>query len=233
MWTLRILISFLLVSNAYAEVEIRKSYAATYGIYKGVLKLGTMQRHMKIAIDGKYVFESVMETHGLVALFTQNRVIEKSRGRITNKQFFPEHYEYTKIGSGRNYSLDFDYESGVVSRKDGKKAWKADMPDNLLDKLIYQAQIMLDLSNAPNFLHYNIAGRSKLKQYSIKNLGEEKIDTKIGEFRAFKLQRSKTNTKRRTTVWYARKLDWLPVRVEYRDKAGAVTAASLLSIKNQ
>ena len=168
MGTLRILISFLLISNAYAEFEIPTPYRATYGIYKGLLKLGTMERRLEIDSDGKYVFESVMETRGVVALFARNRVVEKSRGRVTNTQFLPESYEYTKLDSNRSYSLVFDYESGLVRRRDDKATWKADMPKKLLDKLVYQAQIMLDLSHRPKSLDYNIAGRNKLKKYKIK-----------------------------------------------------------------
>jgi hypothetical protein len=230
MGALRILISFLLISNAYAELEIPKSYSATYGIYKGLFKLGTMQRRLEIDSDGKYVFESVMETRGVVALFARNRVVEKSRGRVTNQQFLPESYEYIKLDSSRNYSLIFDYESGLVRRLDSKANWKADMPHKLLDKLVYQAQITFDLSRRPRSLYYNVVGRKKLKKYEIKNLGEEKIQTKFGEFEAFKLQRSKNNSKKRTTVWYANELDWLPIKVEHRDGDGNVTTASLLSV---
>ena len=44
-----------------------------------------------------------------------------------------------------------------------------------------------------------------------------------------RLERGAEGAERRTVVWCARKLDWLPVKVEYREKDGSVTTALLRS----
>ena len=197
----------------------------------GVFKLGTMSRRLDISVDGKYVFESRTETRGLVALFSKDQVVETSRGKLEGTRFVPERYDYVRTGSKRDYSLQFDYASGTVRRDDQANAWSAEMPAKLLDKLVYQAQLMVDLADAPVSLDYNIADKSKLKIYFIENLGSETVDTVAGRFSTIKMQRSKPDSKYRTTVWCARELGWLPVKVEYVDKKGRMTTALLRSVE--
>lgn len=233
MFTLRIFILLLAAAALRAEVQQPTPYDATYDISKGVFKLGTMARRLHIRAGGEYVFESTMETRGLVSLFARDRVVETSRGKLDGMRFIPEHYAYVKSAGERDYSLFFDYTSGVVRRDDRAGAWSAKMPVNLLDKLVYQAQLMLDLGDAPRTLTYNIAAKSKLKEYVIENLGNEHIDTDAGRFETIKLERSKADSKRRTTVWCARELGWIPVKVEHVDKKGGLTTALLRSVKHR
>ena len=233
MFALRIFVLLLATTVAQAEAQRPTPYDAVYDISKGVFRLGTMARRLDIGVGGEYVFESTMETRGLVALFSKDRVVETSRGKLDGLQFIPERYEYIRTGGERDYSLYFDYESGIVRRDDRASAWSADMPVNLLDKLVYQAQLMLDLVDAPTSLNYNIADKSKLKTYVIENLGDEQVDTRAGRFATIKLERSKADSKRRTTVWCARDLGWLPVKVEYVDKKGGLTTALLRSVEQR
>ena len=205
-------------------------YNAVYDISKGVLKLGTMRRRLDFGSSGEYVFESRMETRGLAALFSAEEAIETSRGRFDGTRFLPEHYEYVRTGGERDFSLYFDYEAGIVRSSSRATDWVADMPVNVLDKLVYQAQLMVDLSDQLDSLNYDIADKSKLKKYFIKNLGWEKIQTTAGRFDTIKLQRSKQGSKRQTLVWCAAELGWIPIKVEHRDKKGRLTTALLRSI---
>jgi hypothetical protein len=205
-------------------------FTAIYDISKGILTLGEMTRRLRIDGDGRYEYESVMRAKGLVSLFADAEVVEISRGRIDGKRLRPEHYRYDKNGERKDYELRFDYAANTVHRSDPGQDWSAAMPPDLQDKLSYQAQMMGDLVEGPQRLDYAIADRDKLKQYAIMVLGRETIETGIGSFDAVKLRREKPGSRRRTTVWCAEALDWIPVRVEYRDKKGSTTVAVLKSL---
>ncbi len=206
------------------------SFSAEYEISKGSWTLGVMSRRLEIEDGNRYVFESRMETKGLVSLFAGGRVLEISRGRIENARFLPEHYLYDKKDRDKNYELRFDYAAGRVSRSDAGQDWSVPMPPQVLDKLSYQAQMMVDVAGNPGALDYAIAERGKLKQYLIANRGREEIETAVGRFQTIKLERSTPDSKKRTTVWFAEALGWMPVKVEYRDKKGALTVAVLRSV---
>lgn len=202
------------------------SFSAEYELSRGIVALGRMTRELRIGDDSRYVFRSTMETRGLVSLFSNARVLETSTGRIDDAQFRPETYRYEKGDAKRDFKLGFDYAAGRVHRADGH-AWSAEMPPDLLDKLAYQAQLMVDLPAQPTVIEYAIADRDKLKTYEIRNLGRETLDTALGRIDAVKVQRSKLNSKRRTLVWFAPDLGWIPVQVEHRDKKGATTVARI------
>ena len=106
------------------------------------------------------------------------------------------------------------------------------MPPATLDKLIYQAQLMIGVASNPSALEYTIADRGKLKQYAIANMGSEQIATPFGHFDTIKLERHEPGSKKQTTVWCARSLDWIPVKVEFRDKNGSLTTATLRALPN-
>ncbi len=207
------------------------SFRAEYDLSLGVVTLGRMSR--VLVIDDhtqRYRFESTMETRGLVALFADARVVEVSAGRIEPAGFVPERYSYDKQGTKKDYELEFDYTRNLVRRSDAGDAWEASMPAHLLDKLSYQAQLMFDLDAAPQALRYDIADKSRLKEYHIQVLGSETVETGLGKFDTVKLTREKAGSKRRTVVWCAAALGWMAVKVEHRDKRGAVTTAILRSL---
>lgn len=226
---LRILMLFALVGIAapsHAENELR-SFTATYDLSIGPLKLGEMSREMRIGADHTYIFESIMRTSGITALFRRDRVSELSRGVIQNGRYTPLRYEYDNSRKKRRFALDFDYANGIITSTDNGGSRKVRIPSMLLDKLVYQAQLMRDLASSLQPLHYEVADKDEMKTYLIKTVGNEDIVTPHGRYKTVRLERSNEDAKRRTTVWCAESLDWLPVRVDYRDKDGTTTTALL------
>lgn len=212
---------------AVSDLAAVSSFTAEYDLLKGVLKLGVMSRRLDIDRGDSYVFESRMETKGIAAWFSDNLVVEISRGRISDSNFIPDDYHYDKDGDEKDYELSFDYGSKTVRRSDTGESWSATMPDLLHDKLSYQVQLMFDLATNPNDFNYAIADRNELKHYEIANLGPEDIQTDMGLFKTVKLERAKPGSRRRTTVWHAETLGWMPIKVEYRDKHGGLITALL------
>lgn len=207
------------------------SFEAEYDISRGVVTVGLMSRRLTIDDDRRYLYESHMAPSGIAALFTRDAVIETSSGRLEGARFVPEHYSYDKGRAKKNFTLSFDYRSNTVHLGGQPRSWSASMPAQVLDKLVYQVQLMLDLPADPTTLEYAIADKGKLKSYRITNHGRETTHTGVGELTTVKLQRDDTDSVRRTTVWCAEELDWMPVKVEYRDKDGSVTVAVLASLQ--
>jgi hypothetical protein len=216
----------LLLLGWQAPATAVEPFEAEYALSRGVLTLGRMTRRLDIDAEQHYVLVSRMEATGLVSVFSADAVTEESRGRIVDERFLPTTYRYDKKGTKRDYALRFDYARQQVARSDDGD-WQAEMPRGLLDKLSYQAQLMFDLAGAPQSLDYPIADKGKLKQYLITNTGSERVETPLGRFETVRLERVDGGSARRTRVWCAQALGWLPVKVEHRDKHGDVTVALL------
>lgn len=229
---LGLLLLFTVAGLAHAAAQSPASFHARYDLSVGALTLGTMERTLAVAADGSYHFESHMRTSGLAALFRRERVSETSRGTIVDGRYTPLHYAYDNARKRRHFELAFDHDHGVVRRADdGAAAWSQPFAGALFDKLVYQAQLMLDLADAPADLAYGIADEDQLKRYVIRRLGVEEVTTPHGRHTALKLERFQPGSTRRTTVWCVEALGWLPVRVDYRDKDGSVTTAVLRSLR--
>ena len=206
------------------------NYRATYDVWNGILKLGILERRLQTTASGEYAFESRMETRGLAALVSKYSIVETSRGEFNAGRVRPLHYEYARVGKKEKaFKLEFDRRAGMVRRAAPEPDWSTPISANVLDKLAYQAQLMLDLVTEPSAIHYDIADNGKLKKYDIQIIGLESVETGSGTFEALRLEREKSTSKRKTTMWCAQALGWLPIKVANEEKNGTVTTALLRS----
>ena len=206
-------------------------FVAVYALSQGAVSLGTMERRFELDAAGAYRFVSRMKTSGVVALFRSDKVTETSSGQLRDGHFEPKDYSYANSHGHKHHALRFDYDKRTVTRSDQPAGWQATLPGPVLDKLVYQMQMMLDLATAAPALHYTVADKNKLKDYRFAESGREDIETATGRYSAVRLERGAVDNDRRTVVWCAEALHWLPVKVEYREKDGSVTIALLTSLR--
>lgn len=204
-------------------------FVAVYKLSQGSLAFGTMERRFELKANGAYRFWSRMKTSGVLALVRSDKITESSTGQWQDGRFVPATYSYHNSRGDKHFALRFDYPKGQVLRSDQANGWSAAMPAALLDKLVYQMQMMVDLAAEPASLRYDIADKNKLKDYLFDHRGREEIETDVGRYQAVRLERGASDTLRRTVVWCAEELHWLPIKVEYREKDGSVTTALLHS----
>lgn len=207
-------------------------FVAVYALSQGSLSFGTMERRFELKADGAYRFLSRMKTTGVLALVRSDKITESSSGQLRDGHFVPDSYSYHNSHGDKHFALRFDYASGEVLRSDQAQGWRTAMPAAVMDKLVYQMQMMLDLAAQPATLRYSIADKNKLKDYLFDNRGREQVETDTGSYRTIRLERGASGADRRTVVWCAEELNWLPVKVEYREKDGSVTTALLHSFSN-
>ncbi len=224
-----IILLLTLAMNASAS-DTLAPFVAVYDLSQGSIAFGTMERRFELKADGSYSFLSRMKTSGVLALMRSDKITESSSGQLRDGRFVPASYSYTNSHGDKHFALRFDYPSGQVSRSDEAHGWRVAMPEAVLDKLVYQMQMMVDLSAQPTTLRYNIADKNKLKDYLFNNRGREDIKTDAGHYQTVRLERSASGDERRTVVWCAEALNWLPIKVEYREKDGSVTTALLRSL---
>jgi hypothetical protein len=80
-------------------------------------------------------------------------------------------------------------------------------------------------------LEYKVVDKGKISVYAPKFLGKAEVDTGVGKLETLKYQRvSSSNKKRRTTLWCAPSLHYLPVQIEHVDTSGDVFRMVLQSV---
>jgi len=220
----RSLLMILLTISAHQQLiaePLPQNFTASYSFSRNGMNVGEVKRSLRRSNDGMYVFESVSEATGFISLFVGDKIIERSMWTYVNNRPQPLHYAYNRSGGKkkRHVKLAFDWQQGIVTNTINNDPWQMQIPPDAQDKLLYQLTLMLDLKEGKEKLHYSIADGGKLKDYEFIILGEEIVDTPMGKLHSTKIQR--VDDKRNTTIWCAKTLDYLPVRIEQDEKDDA------------
>lgn len=202
-------------------------FVASYSLHSMGTRFADMRRSFSRLQNGEYVYRSDTHTVGLLALFRKDHIIEKSTWKYTAGRLQPLHYSYQRTGGrrDRNVIVNFDWSSRRIVNSVNGHSWHMPIQAYIMDKLLYQLAIMYDLQRGKKNINYAIADGGKIKEYDFERIGEDRLDTPIGKFSTLKLIRHKPNSKRRTVIWCARELGYMPVKVENVEKNGRETTA--------
>ncbi len=233
-----ILFSLCLVALQYAHAtgtdrDMPAYFTATYTLHGKGLTLGKMERIFTREADGNYRFSSYSYPTGLARLFRHDRIREASLFRIRDNEVQPLEYTYDHRGGkkDRQVKVIFDWDKSSITNTLGKHHWRMQTTPGVLDKLVYQLALMRHLRQGKTQLHYRIADGGRIKDYVIQMQGKDTLETPLGSLETVRLLRQKASSKRMTTLWCAPALDFLPVRVEHREKDGNITTARLVALK--
>lgn len=227
--SLTVSLALLLLSvnpGAHAK-DLLGPFVASYSLHSMGTRFADMRRSFTRLQNGEYVYRSETHTVGLLALFRKDKVIEKSTGKFTAGRLQPLRYSYQRTGGkkDRKVIVNFDWSDRRIINSVNGSTWHMPIQAYIMDKLLYQLAIMYDLQRGKKKIDYAIADGGKIKQYDFERIGEDRLDTPIGKFDTLKLIRHKPNSKRRTVIWCARELGYMPVKVENVEKSGRKTTA--------
>jgi len=204
-------------------------FEAEYKVTKGIMSVGTTKRRLVDQGNGSYLFESITKASGVAKLFTSGTVVERSHWHWSDNKFVPLEYEYHNSGAQkRDVKLKFDWVTMQVTNIINGEPWTMKIAENTLDKLVYQLAIMYDLSEGEESLLYQVADGGKTKTYDIKITKEEKVAIEFGKFNTTKIVR--TLNDRKITMWCAKELRYLPVKIERRTKGDTPIVAELVDL---
>jgi len=206
----------LATAPLYAEPTI-PAFTAHYELLRnGKMKVGEVKRTTTIAENGVVTFESHSKTTGLAALFIKDKISESTAFVLDDDTIQPQHYHYDRNGGKRSLviNLDFDWPNKSMADTVDDEPIQIPISAGTQDKLSYQLQLMLDLQAGLTTFDYPVADKDAVKTYRFTLLGEETIKTPIGNIATIKLKRERAaNSKRNITIWFAKSLRYLPVRI--------------------
>ena len=219
---------FVLIPNP-VNAELPEQFTAIYNVTKSGMTIGETKRTLSRQGE-QYQFESITRPKGIARLLTSGQVVERSLWSYFQNQPRPEHYTFFNSGGkeSRNVQLDFDWTTNQVVNTVNGQPWSMALEHGTQDKLLYQLSIMQDLHTSKTSLHYPIADGGKLKYYDIEIVGKERIHIELGTFDAVRLRHIKG--RRKTTMWCAEQLGYLPIRIEQQKNDDSPMIATLTSV---
>ena len=216
-----IIILLVLSSNLWAENNFPPPFTAEYSLYAGGIPVGKGTRTLIAGEDGKFEFKSVARTTGLISFFKDISIKERSVFIKQNNTIRPLEYVYRQTGKKPRLRIVlFDWLHNMATSKFKGQTHKIPLEENTLDKLLYQVVLMQELQQGKRQLKYKVANKGKISIYTPKFLGKESVETGMGVFETLKYERASKN--RKTTLWCAPKLHYLPVQVKHTEKDGDV-----------
>jgi hypothetical protein len=225
------LVWLLCFNSLYAEDFFPPPFHAQYKFYAKSIHVGQATRTLTHRKDGKWVFETVAKTTGFIAFFKKIRIEERSIFTMDKGKIRPLEYTYQQKGIKPRFNrLSFDWARKQARNTFNKQTKIIALKRGTLDRLVYQVLLMQELKQGKRYLSYRVADKGKIKIYIPSLMGNERIETGIGELNTIKYERRSSNSKRRTIFWCAPSLHYLPVQVEHIEKNGDVFRMVLQSV---
>lgn len=212
------LLLMMLLGAAHADGDRPQPSSTRYSVHLNGLKVGELQRHVRVEANGRYVLEHIAETTGVVALFKKDRAVERSTWIYNDGRPRPIEYVYHYTGRSKDRleRIDFDWNSKIAtSLRHGKTTEIAIVP-GMLDKLMHQILMSADIAAGKKHIEYTVVDRGEIKTYAYDILGTEEVVTARGRIQTIKVQR------KTITIWLAPEWDYLPVKLIQKKDGGTV-----------
>lgn len=229
------LIGFLLTIPAVTHAETKHPltpFSAQYHVKKFGLKIGEMETQLILQENGTYLFTSHSRTTGMVSIFREDDVTEKTVLQWRNGRIQPLEYSFTQTGKkSREISVKFNWQEKIYTKNDAGHVVSLPLEPDVLDRMSYQLAIMYDLNINKRPLTYLIVERKGIIPLDFEITGEERIESPLGPFKTTVVKKTHQNNKRQTTLWCAQDLAYFPIRIMHIEKDGGRFFAELQKLE--
>lgn len=204
-------------------------YEAHYDIKYFGIKVGESIHRLHRRKNGIYHFEARTNP---VLEFLPYRYVESSdfsweNGKIIPQNYFYDIHEGKRIKKG---NVTFDWVAKVVANTVSSKPWRKPITEDLQDKITQVLHLRYDLIQGNTELVYTVAEDDEIKPYAFRILGEEEITTALGTFTTIKVEHVHRKG-HRTNTWFAKKLNYLPVKLNQIRKGRVVGHGEISQLK--
>ena len=141
------------------------------------------------------------------------------------KLVVPRHYTYKRkgLGNNRDDELIFDWQNLKLNNTKKNQITDLDANKKLHDNLSYQIQLSQDLIAGKTQFAYAVTNVRKIKQYKFEMVGEENLQTALGDVKTVKVKRTRDNDDLVTYAWFAKDFQHLLVRMQQEENGSAYT----------
>lgn len=230
----RFLLATLLFGLAAASHAELRPFTAVYEVRHSGARVGEMTVVLEPGqAQGTYRYTARTTPKGLAALIRRNDVVEVSEFSATDDALRPISYRFdegTKAGK-RNSTIDFDWEAGSAVSEYKGRTETLPLESDPLDRMTVQLMLMRDLARDRLASSYAVIDRNAFKEYTIAELGEERVETPAGQFTATKLRRERDGSSRSSLLWLSKDLGFLPIKIVQLKDGDAKAVLDLKSVE--
>lgn len=217
-------LSLLLASQALA-VELtphRAEYKVRISVVSG--QLNTELR----ATETGYVATHVVKPTGVSRMITNGQMEVSSEFTTGADGLRPVRYHaIDTIGDDPEAHITFDWQTNQARGTVGDEDVVLQLDGLSHDAVSIQYDLMYNLINDKPNATYVLFDVDKMRVANVRNVGQKTVKTKVGNFEVVGIEHQKEGSSRKTILWCAPKLDYLPVVIEQQRKGKVTFRASL------
>ncbi len=196
-----IIIFSLISADLFAQGLTPHAASYTARIKKGISMNGTAIRELKPLGEGKWIYR--FDVDSTIADIKESVVFDWQSGHV-----IPTQYNYELSGffvRDRHQDVQFDWQRrNALGKHDGKQ-WQVTLPDKALDRLGYQLQLLMDVAQGKQTMDYQVVHKGNLRDNEFRVIGEERIDSVLGEIDSILVEKVRApDKKRETLLWFAK-----------------------------
>lgn len=213
------LLAVLLLSVQIAVADtLLRPHTAEYKVKISVIG-GQLNTELKSTSEG-YVATHVIKATGMSRILSGGRISNTAKFHTAADGVRPSHFtsKDTLTRDKVNAEIDFDWESGEASGTVNGEQVSSIIEDLAHDRISIQYELMLDLLNGAPDAQYILYEIDELKTVNVRNLGSRQVKVPAGKFTAIGIEQRAVGSKRITTMWCVKELDYLPVIIEQHRK---------------
>ena len=171
-------------------------------------------------LNGRYQLSWFTKGTGLAALLFPS-LLQNSEGELTKSGLQPSRYMY-QFGNNtdKTRTANFDWQAKKITSLTSKGSNVEDLPDGTQDLLSFMYQFMH--VEPLQQMQINIATGKKMATYDYSFVGEENINSKIGELKTIHIVHNGNELDEKTELWLATDYQFIPVKIRKIEKNGKV-----------
>ncbi len=182
-----------------------------------------------------YRYTKETKASGLFKMIRNDHIAESSSGQL-DKDAFPSPREYSFVHSNKKRTRKelMSTVDGLVEGEWKNKPYQLPAVTGEQDPASQDLALIYMASDHKQVIEIPLIEKGKQQVHRYRVIDKEKVRTKAGSFKAIHLMLERKNSKRKTEVWLAPELHFIPVKIVHKDKPDSpavITELSSLSWK--
>lgn len=223
-------------ASADTDVAGVPRFVADYELERNGTRAARLTRSLSCE-DDICEFRSEGRTVGLIDFILRGRIKEWTRFRlVAGGGLEPREYYYRQSARGGNDEfrrLFFSPATGRVSSR-GDDQWETTVDGDTFDPLLSQLRLLQAVRGGEKEMAFHVVDEEGVVDvYHFEVMGTESVDTGAGSFEAVRVERVDGSSKRRTVMWFAPELDFMPIIVRHERIGEETITATLTRVREQ
>ena len=193
-------LAFLLFLPQPSACKELNTYFINYKASTGFATASATRSFSKVTTNSYELLNTIE-----VSVAAQSFMSMKERSRVTlsDSQLIPLSYSMRQTGFKEKLeSIEFDWILSTATISSGKRYRKVKIEGEIFDKLSHQLNIHSYIKQNTNQISFNIIDESRIQKYQYSVLGNEDIETPLGEFPTIKIKRTLPEDTSRSVVFW-------------------------------